>query len=204
MMFGHLPGSYVAMNLTTRAWQRNLGAVEQRWVYAIGISAGILPDLDALFLPLSEHRASIVHTPFFWLVICAGIAALTLVLPSRRQLLVSIALSILIGAITHLALDAIFVGVKLLYPFSTEYFRFRRPIAWRYDHWVVNYVLDPVFLTELYTFLAAGMVLEMKRSGATLRTLPAVLRSNSLLLGLALWLGLVYAVNWYLVYPLTH
>lgn len=204
MMFGHLPGSYVTINLTRKLWQRNLGHAERQWVYTIGIVAGILPDLDALFLPLLEHRASIVHTPFFWLVTCVGIAALALILPSRRRLLVGLSLAVFIGAMTHLVLDAIFVGVKLLYPISIEYFRFRHPITWRYNNWIVNYILHPIFLTEILTFVIAGIIFQTKRCRAGRCKWSTWLRINRYWIGMGALAGLAYFANWYIIYPSTH
>ena len=145
-----------------------------------------------------------MHTPFFWLVICVGIVALALILPSRRQLFINLSLAVLIGAMTHLALDAVFVGVKLLYPLSVEYFRFRPPISWRYDNWIINYVLHPIFLTEIFAFIAAGIVFQTKRHGAGNCALPAILWVNRYLITIGALSGLAHFINWYVVYPLTH
>jgi hypothetical protein len=65
MMFGHLPGSYATMTLTEKLWRRGLTPQEGKTVYACGILAGVAPDVDVLFAGITEHRGSIVHTPFF-------------------------------------------------------------------------------------------------------------------------------------------
>ncbi len=204
MIFAHLPGSYASMNLTRKIWQCGLNDSEQRLVYTVGIAGGILPDADALLTSLSEHRASITHTPFFWFLCCCGIAALALIFPCRRRLLASLSLAMFIGAMTHLLLDAIFVGIRLFYPLSTAYYRLLPPISLRYGNWIVNYVLHPMFLTEIYTSITAGIIFQTKRHGAGNCALPAILRVNQQLIGIGVLLGLVYAINWYIVYPLTH
>lgn len=192
------------MNLTRTIWRRNLGHVERRWVYAIGIIAGTLPDVDALFLPLFEHRASIVHTPFFWLMTCVGIAALVLVWPSQRRLLVALSLAVFLGSMTHLMLDAVFIGVRLFFPFSTAYFRFRHPITWRYDNWIVNYILHPIFLSEILTVVIAGIIFQTKRCRKDRCEWATWLRMNRYWIGGTVVIALAYLANWYIIYPATH
>lgn len=203
MMFAHLPSSYIAINLTESLWQRGLSERERRVVYVIGIAAGMFPDTDGLFMPIREHRASLLHTPFLWFVVCGAIASLALVFPCRRALLLNLALVVLIGTWLHLLLDAIFVGVKLLYPFSMNYYRFRPPISLRYDNWIVNYVLHPIFLTEIYTFIAAGITFKVKRDSVSLNRPLAILRSSRYLIAVAILITLAYVLNWYVIYPLT-
>lgn len=202
MMFAHLPASYVAANVAKPLWDRDLSGRERQVVYVTGIAAGIFPDLDGLFLPIREHRASLLHTPIFWLGLCAAIMVLALIFRQRRAFLASLAIVLLMGAWLHLLLDALFVGVRLFAPLSDEYFRFRGPISWRYDNWVVNYVLHPIFLTEVYVFVVAGATYQTKQNSAGNVTVPGLLRINRNLLTVTALITLVYAINWFVIYPL--
>ena len=197
MMFGHLPGSYVTMTLTENVWRKGLTPQEGIMVYACGILAGIAPDVDVLFAGITEHRGSIVHTPFFWVVCAAGVALLAVVFRHRKRLLLSLSLAILIGAGTHLLLDAIFVGVKVLYPLSNEYFRIRPPISLRYDNWIINYLLHPIFLTEIYTFVAAAMLWRHRRAEPSRPGFAGIIRVNRGIVGIAVLITALYLLNWF-------
>lgn len=118
----------------------------------------------------------------------------------KRRLLFSLAFSLVIGSLTHVLSDAIFTGVKLFYPLSNEYFRMRPPIALRYDNLFINYVLNPIFLTEIYTFIAAGMVLRCNKRKEPTNNLW-ILKINKYLIGGAALITLFYALNWYVIYP---
>lgn len=197
MMFGHLPGSYTTMTLTEKLWRRGLTPQEGKVVYACGILAGVAPDVDVLFAGITEHRGSIVHTPFFWVICTAGVALLAIVFRQRQRLLLHLALAILLGAATHILLDAIFVGVKLLYPLSDEYFRMRPPISSRYDNWIINYLLHPIFLTEIYTFVGAVMLWRHRRAKPSPPGVVGFLRVNQGILGLAVLITILYLLNWH-------
>jgi hypothetical protein len=122
----------------------------------------------------------------------------------RRAFLTSLAVVILMGTWLHLLLDAIFVGVRLFVPLSDEYFRFRGPISWRYDNWVVNYILHPVFLIEIYVFVLAAAVFQAKRSNSGgILISSTLLNRNRKLLAISGLVTLAYAVNWFLIYPIT-
>jgi inner membrane protein len=197
MMFGHMPGSYTTMTLTERLWRRGLTPQERKVVYACGILAGVAPDVDVLFAGIAEHRGSIVHTPFLWVICAAGVALLAIVFRQRRRLLLSLALAILIGAATHILLDAIFVGVRLLYPLSSEYYRMIPPISSRYDNWILNYLLHPIFLTEIRTFVGAAMLWRYRRAKPSSPRIVGFLRVNQGVVGLAVLITVLYLLNWY-------
>ncbi len=202
MMFAHLPASYVTMNVTRPLWDRELSDRERQVVYVTGIAAGIFPDIDGLFMPIHQHRASPLHTPVFWLAFCGLILTAALVVRQRRALLVSLAIVILMGAWLHLLLDAIFVGVRMFVPLSDDYFRFSGSISKRFDNWVVNYVLHPIFLTEVYVFAAAAFVFHTKQSGGFDVGWPRPLKTNRALLAVTGLITMAYVVNWFVIYPM--
>lgn len=196
MMFGHLPGSYLTMTLTEKWWRKGLTPQDGRIVYACGILAGVAPDVDVVFAGIAEHRGSILHTPFFWLLCASGVALLAVVFRHRKRLLLSLSLAILIGAATHLLLDAIFVGVKLLYPFSNEYFRMRPPISSRFDNWIINYSLHPIFLTEIYAFIGAAMLWRYRRAESSPAGVVGFLGVNRSIAEVAVLITALYLLNW--------
>ena len=197
MMIGHLPGSYVSMTLTEKWWRRGLTPQEGSFVYACGILAGVAPDVDVLFAGLAEHRGSIVHTPFFWMVCAAGVALLAILFRQRKRLLLRLSMAILMGAATHFVLDAVFVGVKILYPLSNEYFRMRPPISLRYDNWIINYLLHPIFLTEIYVCVGAAMLWRYRRAEPAPPGVAGFLRVNRSIAGVAVLVTVLYLLNWY-------
>ena len=185
------------MTLTEKWWRGSLTPQEGQVIYACGILAGVAPDVDVLFAGLAEHRGSILHTPFFWMVCAAGVALLAIPIRQRRRLLLHLAFAILIGAATHLLLDAIFVGVKVLYPLSDEYFRMRPPISLRYDNWIINYMLHPIFLTEIYVCVGAAMLWRYRRAEPSPHGLASFLRVNQGIAGIAVLITALYLLNWY-------
>jgi membrane-bound metal-dependent hydrolase YbcI (DUF457 family) len=192
------------MNVTKPLWGHDLSDRERQVVYMTGIAAGIFPDLDGLVLPIREHRTSPLHTSIFWLGLIAAIMVVAVIFRRRRAFLTSLAVVILMGTWLHLLLDAIFVGVRLFVPLSDEYFRFRGPISWRYDNWVVNYILHPVFLIEIYVFVLAAAVFQAKRSNSGgILISSTLLNRNRKLLAISGLVTLAYAVNWFLIYPIT-
>jgi membrane-bound metal-dependent hydrolase YbcI (DUF457 family) len=129
---------------------------------------GLAPDADMLpalvrtdwaFLQaVSEHRASLLHTPPFALV--AGLA--TLLLRGRdRWLWAAVACFAVLG---HLVLDSITIGpgVMWLYPWSETFYGLRLADT-RYgrdwgDAWLVRYITHPLFLSEVALLGAATFV----------------------------------------------
>lgn len=197
MIVGHLPGSYVAMTLSEKWWRKGLDSQEHKIVFGCGLLAGVAPDVDVLFTSIAEHRGSIAHTPFFWMTCAASVAVLAIIVRQRRRLLLHLAAAILIGAGTHLLLDAIFTGVKLLYPFSNEYFRLRPPISSRYNGWLVNYVLHPMFLSEFYAFVVAAMLWRYRKTKPSAPGAVGFLRVNRGIVAVAVLVTFLYFLNWH-------
>lgn len=204
MIFAHLPASYITTTLSRRGWDRGLTAYQSKTVYALGTVAGILPDFDIFFTSLSTHRAAISHTPIFWFA-CAGLLFVSGVLVARRRsLLNALALALFIGAMTHLLTDAIFVGVKMLYPFSDAYFRMRPPIRLITDDLRLNYILNPIFLTEIHTFLAAWLLLREKQLASYRPTIKEGIRRNKGILTIAIFITAAYCIHWFWLCPVYY
>ncbi len=204
MIFAHLPASYITTNLSHKLWNQGLSPRQERMVYAVGVGAGVLPDVDILFASLATHRNAITHTPAFWLM-CATLLILGGVLrPRIRYLLTALALALLIGTFTHLITDAIFVGVKMLYPLSDTYFRMSPPIRLIVEDRRLNYLLNPIFLTEIYTFLLAWIMWREKRADTVAHTLRMRLIYHKWILSSAVLIALAYGLHWYWLCPIFY
>ncbi|MBX3051245.1 MAG: metal-dependent hydrolase [Caldilineaceae bacterium] len=201
MIFAHLPASYITTNGSKRLWNRGLSATEERIVYTVGIGAGVLPDVDVIFTSLATHRNAMTHTPIFWLISAALLISAGLAFRRKRPLLIALALALLIGTFTHLITDAIFVGVKMLFPFSDTYFRMRPPIRLIVEDRRLNYLLNPIFLTEIYTFLLAWIIWREKRaSSPSIPTTERIRRHRGVLSIVAL-ITLAYCIHWFWLCP---
>ena len=102
---------------------------------------------------------------------------------------------------THLITDAIFVGVKMLYPFSDNYFRIRPPIRLLYEDRRLNYLINPIFLTEIHTFLLAWIVLREKRAENVTQAITGRILHHKDILAIAALITLAYCVHWFWLCP---
>ena len=119
----------------------------------------------------------------------------------KRLLLIALVLALLIGTFIHLITDAIFVGVKMIYPFSDAYFRMRPPIRLIVEDRRLNYLLNPIFLTEIYTFLLAWVLLREKRASSAAKTVTERIRSHIDILSIAALITLAYCIHWFWLCP---
>ena len=146
MITAHLPAGY----LTGRA----LAAGGP--VLAAAVLGGVFPDLDLIWFYLVDNRAFHhhhyrVHVPAFWL----AVAAVTL--PALRVLQrawLPPALAFLAAIAVHLVLDTLAGDIKWLWPFSDS-FHHLVTVPARHGHWVLNFVLHPVFLAEIAIWATA-------------------------------------------------
>lgn len=146
MITAHLPSGYI----TGRAFARAGPAL---WA---AVAAGILPDLDLIWFYFIDNRAFHhhhywVHIPAFW----AAIALVTFpflhwVKPGWMRPVLAFFAAIFV----HLCLDSIAGGVKWLWPVSNHLFHLIT-IPAQYSHWILNFILHPVFLLELAIWAAA-------------------------------------------------
>jgi membrane-bound metal-dependent hydrolase YbcI (DUF457 family) len=174
----HVAASY----LTTRAYVRRVVKSASWSLLAIGIFAGVVPDVDAVWFYAKygraatgdlagAHRLSIMHTPF----LCVIVVALILAIPHKASWSsrVHLAACSAIGFFTHLVLDSLTIGwgIMWLYPFSTRMYGwnivtrlYRR--KWG-DRWFIEYLHSPFILIELtIVVLAFGVWLKDRRSRA--------------------------------------
>ncbi|MGK7754086.1 MULTISPECIES: metal-dependent hydrolase [unclassified Roseovarius] len=156
MITAHLPAGYV----TGRAFARS-GPV--LWAAMLG---GVLPDLDLIWFYLIDGRAFHhhhywVHIPAFW------VASAFIVLPLatwRGTQWVRPALAFFAAILVHLLLDTVAGGIKWLWPVRDRFFHLVTVPA-AHAHWILNFILHPVFLAELAIWAAALLIL-LRRSPA--------------------------------------
>lgn len=154
MITAHLPAGY----LTGRVMAAKGPLL---WAAIIG---GVFPDLDLIWFFLVDDRALHhhhywVHIPGFWAAVAAF--GLTVIKVFKPRLL-GTALAFLAGVSVHLLLDSIAGDVKWLWPFSDAFFHLVTVPA-RYDNWIWNFVLHPIFLLEILIWMAAMITFRRSR-----------------------------------------
>jgi len=145
-----------------------------------GLAIGFAPDADmvpalidsdwAFLQAVSEHRASLLHTPPFALV--AAVA--TLLLRTRERWLWGTVAGA--AVLVHLALDSITIGpgVMWLYPYSEAFYglnlantRYGRDWG---DQWLVRYLTHPLFLSEMALLAVAAFFARRSHQGPLRRS----------------------------------
>lgn len=148
-MIAHLPAGY----LTGRTLAPS-GAV--LWAAVLG---GIFPDFDMIWFYFVDdrafhHHAYWVHIPAFWAAV--ALVALPLIRWQRPDWFAP-AVAFLLAIFVHLCLDTLAGDIKWRWPFSDEFYHLVTVPA-RYDNWVWNFILHPVFLAEIAIWAAALFV----------------------------------------------
>ncbi|MDA9207846.1 metal-dependent hydrolase [Octadecabacter sp.] len=146
MITAHLPSGYVVGRLWAKA----------PLVLPAAVLGGILPDFDMIWFYLIDDRAFHhhrywVHIPAFWAAI--AVIALPLVTVCARHYLTA-ACAFFAALLTHVCLDTIAGDIMWHWPWSTK-FTHLVTIPARYESWVLNFVLHPVFVLELLIWAAA-------------------------------------------------
>ncbi|MFQ6548236.1 metal-dependent hydrolase [Aestuariibius sp. 2305UL40-4] len=146
MITAHLPAGYVLGRSLTSA----------RYVVPAAVFGAALPDLDLIWFYLIDDRAFHhhhywVHIPGFWLIV--GAVVLPLVRRAKPALLPA-GIAFFLSIFLHICLDAIAGGIAWAWPFSDRFFTLIEVPA-RFDHWVLNFILHPVFLIEVAIWAAA-------------------------------------------------
>lgn len=125
MLFAHGPLGFLTTWLTTPWWKKY--KFDQRFKYIllfIGIIGGIFPDIDHLMFYVVDatvsHREYITHTPFLYLLVLVFGISMTRVL-KRPQWMFGITVFAL-GALSHVLTDMVVAEVRILYPFSNQFY----------------------------------------------------------------------------------
>ncbi|MDG2452630.1 MAG: metal-dependent hydrolase [Paracoccaceae bacterium] len=140
MIIGHLPSGYILA--------RHLPPLPL--VMGAAILGGVFPDFDMIWFYLVDDRAVHhhrywVHIPAFWSTVCA--VTMPLIYTFARQLFLPAA-TFFVAVMMHCVLDTVAGGILWHWPFSNEFTHFMT-IPSRYDNWIWNFVLHPVFGLEL-------------------------------------------------------
>ncbi|MEO3414330.1 metal-dependent hydrolase [Roseovarius sp. CAU 1744] len=146
MITAHLPAGYLTGRTMARA-----GPV--LWA---AVAGGVAPDIDLVWFYLIDSRAFHhhhywVHVPAFWIMSAAVLLPL---LHAFRPGWLRPASAFLAAVLVHLCLDGIAGGIKWLWPFSDR-LSYLLQVPARHAHWVLNFVLHPVFLLEILIWAAA-------------------------------------------------
>lgn len=147
MITAHLPSGY----LVGRAWS------QAPYVVAAAVAGGVFPDLDLIWFYFVDDRAIHhhrywVHAPLFWVFL--GLPFLLLVRSLQPNWILP-ALAFLSATLVHITLDSIAGGIMWIWPFSNDLSRLIEVEA-RYNNWILNFILHPVFLLEIIIWFAAA------------------------------------------------
>ena len=112
----HIASGYIASRFDTD---------DKKWIF-LWMFASIIPDIDGLWSKTVVDHHSILHTPFFWIIVCGVgwfIGHVRVDDDIKRVFLI-----IFLGSLLHLCTDYITartVGIKWLFPFNTvDYYLF--------------------------------------------------------------------------------
>ena len=146
MITAHLPSGYIIGH--------RLAAT--RLTMAAAMIGSVFPDFDFIWYFLIDqrminHHHYWVHIPGFWAAVALILVPLSHVL---RPDWTRVALAFLAGVFVHIGLDTIAGDIKWLWPFSDQFFKLVNVPA-RQSHWVLNFILHPVFLAELLIWAIA-------------------------------------------------
>lgn len=121
-----------------------------RVVFWAALIGSIFPDLDLIWFYFIDERA--VHHHRYWVHIPAFWGLLSLViLPALRRFarhLFAPAVAFVLAVLVHICLDTIAGDVLWGWPFSDHFTHFITVPA-RFDAWILNFVLHPIFALEL-------------------------------------------------------
>lgn len=114
------------------------------------VAGGLLPDLDLIWFYFVDNRAIHhhhywVHIPAFWAAV--AMVVLPLLYWLKRSWLRP-ALAFFAAILVHLCLDTIAGDIKWLWPLSDDFVHLIT-IPAQHSHWILNFILHPVFLLEL-------------------------------------------------------
>ena len=149
MLIAHLPAGYLlSRRLAARQGRDDR---DRRFLLGLGLVASILPDFDLAYFYLIDARRTLhhdywTHIPAFWLA-AFGLSALFFRLARAPVPWAALGL-LLANVLLHLALDTLAGGIAWLYPWQAGRIVLLH-IPARFDWWVWNFVLHPVFFAEL-------------------------------------------------------
>lgn len=140
MITAHLPSGIVLGKLLPK----------HPWVFSAAILGAVLPDFDLIWFYFVDDRAFHhhkywVHAPAFWAVI--ALITLPAVNMFARRVF-SVLIAFFLGLFVHICLDSIAGDIMWAWPFSDKLYHLVSVSA-RYDNWILNFVLHPVFLLEI-------------------------------------------------------
>lgn len=156
MISAHLPAGYITGRCLAPSGAIVIAAV-------IG---GILPDMDLIWFYFVDdrtfhHHSYWVHIPAFWATLALLFVAIqSLMPPLWRRCSWAFFLAILV----HLLLDSIAGDIKWLWPLSDQFYH-AVTVPARYDNWILNFILHPVFLLEIVIWAVALFLWVRRPSG---------------------------------------
>jgi LexA-binding, inner membrane-associated putative hydrolase len=169
MFIGHLPASYILTTMLLRHRTLNRRKIAPSMLIAVGLFAGIAPDLDLFYFFLIDNQQTLhhdywVHIPFFWFCIFAVFTGIAYI--SRKETVVIYASIAFANLLLHLFLDTIVGKIQWAWPVSDHAFYFFEVPA-LYTPWFLNFVLHWTFSLEIIVLLIALWLKFNRRSKRT-------------------------------------
>ena len=157
MLIAHMPAGYVLS--VAALWVKKPRRKYTRLCIVAGLLGSVLPDFDILYFYFIDgrhtfHHAYWTHIPLYWTALAAVLWLFRGKLTEAGR---TVVLFVLLGVVTHLALDSVVRGIMWLYPYSREmYHMTNTPV--RYGHWLIDLMTHWTFFIELAITGAAGLV----------------------------------------------
>lgn len=164
MLFAHPNSGLLLAKISERFWKKDLSLKEQVLIILTFIISSVLPDFDLViqaFLPNSNHRDFITHTPFLY--ICISLILLFLIrfvlTKKLRRISYLLVLAFFLGTGLHILTDILAGWIMLFYPISQEKFVLfpLRPLA-EHENIVIKYLTTPIHLATEIVFLSSSFV----------------------------------------------
>lgn len=126
---GHLAGGYLVSRCVFSVMGLPLGGNES--LFAVGVAASVIPDLDVLYAFIrtrsatiqtasEDHRRYVSHRPLAWFALSVPIMLHGVGETGRIA-----GLLVLCGSWAHFALDSLQYGIMWLWPFSHKLYAYR-------------------------------------------------------------------------------
>ncbi|MFH0854723.1 MAG: metal-dependent hydrolase [bacterium] len=162
MVISHLPAGYIAARMAEKKYWKDFSKKQVLWLYAILLFFSVCPDFDLVYFwfinGMNSHREFFTHSLFFYAMLGLGAFSIVKIIiyateqkcdneqkkRSEDKFIRWISYSIIIGAITHLALDSILSSVGWAWPFYAN--PIGLPIFDIYFIWIKDYYF-PLFVS---------------------------------------------------------
>lgn len=169
MYFTHSLVGAVAQRFVIDKVDKKFTERERRVLWIVGITASVLPDFDLIYSALNQmanHRGFITHGIFIYLFMSLFLYLLSFTKDKKefgRKFFKTLALSFVVGIITHFLMDFIVGGIVFLAPFSYKVFGLEMSHGRDDGNWLLRYLTSRYMFLELFSLSYFLIVLKDKK-----------------------------------------